>query len=84
MDNTLTIANANTEISAVDALWALIKQQTKSVKRTIAQRLIQDDVITAEAAERQRQEAMVKSSMQQALKELHAGKAKHNARNLFV
>ena len=75
--------SVDTELSAVDALWTLIKQQTKSVKKSLVIRMIQDEVISAEDAERRRQEALVKSSLQQAVQELTAGKAKHNARNLF-
>ncbi len=84
MNSTLTIpANTTPEISAVDALWALLKQQTKSVKKAIALRLIQDEVISAEIAEQRRQETLIKISMQQAFDELRSGKVKHNARNLF-
>ena len=84
MNTDITIpVNVNTELSAVDALWTLIKQQTKSVKKSLIIRMIQDEVISAEDAERRRQEALVRSSLQQAVQELTAGKAKPNARTLF-
>ena len=84
MNTDITIpVKVDTELSALEALWTLIKQQTKSVKKSLVIRLIQDEVISAEDAERRHQEALVRSSLQQAVQELNAGKVKHNARNLF-
>lgn len=65
------------EISPVDALWALIQSQTKSVRKALVKRMLE------ESESSKTQKAMVKNSLTQAFDELHSGKAKHNARNLF-
>lgn len=74
---------ATDEISAADALWAIIKKQSRSVKKSIAVRLIQEEAISAQEAERKRQEAIVKDSLERAFHELRTGQAKHDARQLF-
>jgi len=66
-------------ISPADALWALIQSQTKAVRKMLAKRLWEEE-LTAKA----QQEILVKNSLTKAFDELHSGKAKHNARNLFV
>ncbi len=76
--------NTTSEISAVDALWTLIKRQTKSVQKALAIRLVQEEVISAQEAERHRQEALVKDSLQRAFRELQTGEVCHDARHLFV
>ena len=75
--------NTPSDISAVDALWTLIKRQTKSVQKALAVRLVQEEVISAQEAERHRQEAIVKDSLQTAFQELRAGEVCHDARRLF-
>jgi hypothetical protein len=66
-------------ITPVDALWTLIQSQTKTVRKALAKRIL-DEELTVKA----RQEAMVKGSLTKAFGELHSGKAKHNARTLFA
>ena len=65
------------EISTVDALWVLIQNQTKAVRKALTQRLI------AEQDKTKFQQRMVKESLERAFDELHAGKVHHDARNLF-
>ena len=65
------------EISPVDALWVLIKRQGKSVRKALAQRILDDEYET------QAQQTMVKHSLTKAFDELHSGQTKHNARALF-
>lgn len=65
------------EISTVDALWVLIQNQTKAVRKALTQRLI------AEQDKTKVQQRMVKESLERAFDELHAGKVHHDARNLF-
>ena len=78
--NTLTptISNPTTDISPVDALWVLIQGQTKTVRKALAKRLLEEEQSTTKA-----QEVMVKDSLSRAFGELHSGQAKHNARDLF-
>ena len=69
----------NIEFSTVDALWALIQNQTKSVRKALVKRILDDH-------EQQRtlaQQKMVKDSLTRAFDELHSGKIRHNARDLF-
>lgn len=78
--NTLTptISNPATDISPVDALWVLIQGQTKTVRRALVKRILEEEQSTAKA-----QQVMVKESLSRAYDELHSGQAKHNARELF-
>lgn len=78
--NTLTptISNPATDISPVDALWVLIQGQTKTVRKALAKRLLEEEQSAIKA-----QKAMVKDSLSRAFDELHSGQAKHNARDLF-
>ena len=66
-------------ITPVDALWTLIQSQTKTVRKALAKRILDQ-----EASEKAQQEAMVRGSLTKAFNELHSGKAKHNARTLFA
>ena len=76
METTAPVLESN-ELSIVDALWTLIKGQTKSVRKALADRLMEDEVTNS-------QETMVKQSLCQAFDELYSGQIKHNARNLFA
>ena len=74
-----TIPPQSQDISTVDALWALIQNQTKSVRKALVKRILDDH-------EQQRtlaQQKMVKDSLTRAFDELHSGKVHHNARDLF-
>lgn len=74
-----TIPQHSQEISTVDALWTLIQNQTKSVRKALVKRILDDH-------EQQRtlaQQKMVKDSLTRAFDELHSGKVHHNARDLF-
>ena len=66
-------------ITPIDALWTLIQSQTKTVRKALAKRILDQEV-----SEKARQEAMVRGSLNKAFGELHSGKAKHNARTLFA
>ena len=66
-------------ITPLDALWTLIQSQTKTVRKALAKRILDQEV-----SEKARQEAMVRGSLNKAFGELHSGKAKHNARTLFA
>ena len=72
-----TISPQTTEISTVDALWVLIKGQTKTVRKALMERLLaeQDKTIM--------QKVMVKDSLTRAFDELHSGMTHHDAKNLF-
>lgn len=72
-----TISNSITDVSLVDALWTLIQSQTKSVRKALAKRILEENTTKA-------QQKMVKESLTKAIEELHRGKAKHNARALFT
>ena len=72
-----TVQPQTKEMSTVDALWVLIQNQTKSVRRALTQRLI------AEQDKTRIQQKMVKDSLTKALDELHSGKVHHDARSLF-
>ena len=66
------------EISTVDALWVLIQNQTKSVRKALVKRMI------AEEEKTKAQQAMVKESLTSAFDELHSGKIHPDAHNLFA
>lgn len=65
-------------ISPIDALWALIQTQSKTVRKALMERLMQDEQIL------DAQHKDVKDSLNRAFEELYEGKAKHNARELFA
>ena len=74
-----TIPQHSQDISTVDALWTLIQNQTKSVRKALVKRILDDH-------EQQRtlaQQKMVKDSLTRAFDELYSGKVHHNARDLF-
>lgn len=71
-----TISTPVPYVSPVDALWALIQSQTKTVRKALAKRMLEEDAAKA-------QQKMVKESLTRAFEELHEGKAKHDARSLF-
>lgn len=66
------------EISTVDALWVLIQNQTKSVRKALVKRMI------AEEEKTKAQQAMVRESLTRAFDELHSGKIHPDAHNLFA
>ena len=73
-----TIPQHSQDISTVDALWTLIQNQTKSVRKALVKRILDDH-------EQQRtlaQQKMVKDSLTRAFDELHSGKVHNNARDL--
>ena len=72
-----TVDTQTTEMSTVDALWVLIQSQSKRVRQALIRRLIEEQEKT------DAQQQMVEDSLTRAFDELHAGKAHHNARNLF-
>ena len=74
---TPAISEQTVNISPVDALWVLIQSQTKTVRKALVKKLLEEDS-TIEA-----QQAMVKKSLTKAFDELHSGHAKHDARSLF-
>ena len=71
------VSQQPTEISTVDALWVLIQNQTKAVRKALTARLIADQDKTKV------QQTMVKESLTRAFDELHSGEVHHDARNLF-
>lgn len=74
-----TVDPQTKEMSTVDALWVLIQNQTKSVRKTLMQRLLAEH----ESAKTRAQEQMVKDSLTRAFDELHTGKSHHDACKLF-
>ena len=75
-----TMSTQSQNISTIDALWVLIQSQTKAVRKALTERLLAERTQTKAQA----QQKMVKDSLTRAFKELHSGKAHHNARNLFT
>ena len=63
----------------VDALWALIQNQNKSVRKALVKRILDEYEQQLTMAQQQ----MVKDSLTRAFDELHSGKVHHNARDLF-
>ena len=74
-----TISQKSQDISTVDALWTLIQNQTKSVRKALVKRILDDHEQQRTLAQQQ----MVKDSLTRAFDELHSGKVHHNARDLF-
>lgn len=72
--------NYNTNISPIDALWAIYKTQTKQVRKAFRQRLLAEE----QEQSKKKQELMVRESLKQAFSELHSGQVKHDARKLFT
>lgn len=73
-------SNYQSNISPIDALWALYQSQTKRVRKAFRQRIIAEENEDKANA----QNAMLKDSMTRAFDELHSGLAKHDARKLFA
>ena len=73
-------SNYQSNISPIDALWALYQSQTKRVRKAFRQRIIAEENEDNANA----QNAMLKDSMTRAFDELHSGLAKHDARKLFA
>ena len=65
------------EISPVDALWALIQCQSKSVRKALIKRILSDD----QKVEAQKE--IVKESLSKAFDEFSHGEITHHARDLF-
>ena len=84
--NTIAQTTVTPNITPIDALWALIQSQTKTVRKALAKRILDQEakLDARQLSEKARQEAMVKASLTKAFTELHSGKAKHNARTLFA
>ena len=74
-----TIPPQTQDISMVDALWALIQNQNKSVRKALVKRILDEYEQQLTMAQQQ----MVKDSLTRAFDELHSGKVHHNARDLF-
>ena len=73
-----TLPSQTTEMNTVDALWTLIQNQSKSVRKALTERLL------SEAGKTKEQQAMVRDSLTRAFDELHTGKVHHDARKLFA
>ena len=71
-----SVQSQTPEISTVDALWTLIQGQSKRVRQALIKRLLAEHKTKA-------QQKMVTDSLTRAFDELHAGKVRHDARNLF-
>ena len=74
-----TIPPQTQDISMVDALWALIQNQSKSVRKALVKRILDEYEQQLTMAQQQ----MVKDSLTRAFDELYSGKVHHNARDLF-
>ena len=74
-----TIPPQTQDISMVDALWVLIQNQSKSVRKALVKRILDEYEQQLTMAQQQ----MVKDSLTRAFDELHSGKVHHNARDLF-
>ena len=74
-----TIPQKLQDISTVDALWVLIQNQSKSVRKALVKRILDDHEQQRTLAQQQ----MVKDCLTRAFDELHSGKVHHNARDLF-
>ena len=74
-----TIPPQTQDISTVDALWVLIQNQSKSVRKALVKRILDEYEQQLTMAQQQ----MVKDSLTRAFDELYSGKVHHNARDLF-
>ena len=72
-----TLIPEMTETTTADALWIIIKSQTKAVQKIIAERFVAEDEKTRV------QQDMVKESLTRAFDELHSGRVHHDARKLL-
>lgn len=63
-----------TKVSSADALWALILRQPKSTRRTLAERLLKDDLKMAE-------ELVLKVSIEKGWQQVKAMQEKGTATN---
>lgn len=68
-----TIPSQKTEMSTVDALWVLIQNQTKSVRKALIERLLADQNVIKAASKRAKTTAGIQSvEREQARAELKA------------
>lgn len=74
-----TVDSQPTEISTLDALWALYQSQSKKVRQALAKRILAEH----KQQQTQAQQQMVRESLTRAFDELHSGKVRHDARKLF-
>ena len=74
-----TVNSQPTEISTLDALWALYQSQSKKVRQALAKRILAEH----QQSKTQAQQQMVRESLTRAFDDLHAGKVRHDARKLF-
>lgn len=74
-----TVNPQQAEISTLDALWALYQSQSKKVRQALAKRILAEH----QQSKTQAEQRMVHESLTRAFDDLHAGKVRHNARNLF-
>ena len=74
-----TIPPHTQDISTVDALWVLIQNQSKSVRKALVKRILDEHEQQRTLAQQQ----MLKDSLNRAFDELHSGRVHHNARDLF-
>ena len=74
-----TVNTPSTEISTLDALWALYQSQSKKVRQALAKRILAEH----KELQTQAQQQMVRDSLTRAFEDLHAGKVRHDARKLF-
>ena len=75
-----TIPPQTQDISTVDALWVLIQNQSKSVRKALVKRILDEYEQQLTMAQQQ----MVKDSLTRAFDELYSGKVHHDARKLFA
>jgi hypothetical protein len=75
-----TIPQKLQDISTVDALWVLIQNQSKSVRKALVKRILDDH----EQQQTLAQQQMVKESLTRAFDELHSGRVHYDARKLFA
>ena len=66
-----TLSFNQTTVTPVDALWSIIQSQSKSVRKALTKRLVEQDV----EAETYRQQLIVKQRLTRALHELKEAQA---------
>lgn len=74
-----TVKPHQSEISTLDALWALYQSQSKKVRQALAKRILAEH----QQSKTQAQQQMVQESLTRAFEELHEGKVHHDARKLL-
>lgn len=67
------------KMSTVDALWVLIQNQSKAVRKELAERMLTQQ----EQAKTEKQQMMVEESLTRAFEQLRSGRVHHDARNMF-